>query len=240
MPAKRSESVLYQLLMLVLCLVTLTILAVEALTSLPGEVRLLLRYADDIICAIFFLDFLVSLRSAPNKWRYLYTWGWLDLISSIPTFEVARWGRAARVARIFRVMRSVRVTRILGGLLLTRRAESTFLAASLIGLLLVLASSVAILQVENAQESNIRTASDALWWALTTITTVGYGDRYPITSEGRFVAALLMFAGVGLFGLFSGLLAAWFVAPSSEQEHNELEALRVELREIRTLLEKRK
>jgi voltage-gated potassium channel len=137
-------------------------------------------------------------------------------------------------------MRSVRVTRILGGLLLTRRAESTFLAASLIGLLLVLASSVAILQVENAQESNIRTASDALWWALTTITTVGYGDRYPITSEGRFVAALLMFAGVGLFGLFSGLLAAWFVAPSSEQEHNELEALRVELREIRTLLEKRK
>ena len=151
---------------------------------------------------------------APNRWRYMYTWGWLDLASSIPTLEVARWGRAARVARIFRVLRGVRATKILGSLAVAKRTESTFLAVALVAILLLVGASISILQVETVPESNIKTAENALWWALTTITTVVYGDRFPVTAEGRFVASLLMCAGVGLFGTFSGFLAAWFVAPA--------------------------
>lgn len=76
---------------------------------------------------------------------------------------------------------------------------------------MVLFSSIAILQVEDSPNSNIKSAEDAIWWSYVTITTVGYGDKYPVTTEGRLIAAVLMTAGVGLFGTFTGFLASWFV-----------------------------
>jgi voltage-gated potassium channel len=236
MDQHRGESASYQLFMLALCVYTLLVLAAEALLRPEGQTRLLLDYADTAICVLFLLDFSLCLYHAPDRWRYFRTWGWLDLASSVPAISVARWGRAARAARIFRVLRGVRATKILGALILARRTESTFLAASLGALLLIVAASISILQVETTDESNIKTAGDALWWALSTITTVGYGDRYPVTTEGRFVAALLMCAGVGLFGTLSGFLAAWFVTPASS-DRRDIDALRGEVRELRVLLE---
>lgn len=238
MTARSQESIQYQLFMLALCVYVLVALAAEAIVRPDTETRQLLQYADAAICTVFLLDFTLCLYRAENRWRYLYTWGWLDLASSIPTLGVARWGRAARAARIFRVLRGVRATKILGRLVLAKRAESTFLAAFLIAMLMLMGASISILQVETAAESNIRTADDALWWALSTITTVGYGDRYPVTTEGRVIAALLMCAGVGLFGMFSGFLAAWFVAPSTDRERAELNALTDEVRQLRAMLEK--
>jgi voltage-gated potassium channel len=238
MNSVRRESVPYQLFMLALCVYTLLALAAEVILRPGAEIRSLLEYADTAICAVFLLDFIVCIYRAPNRWRYLYTWGWLDLASSIPTLDVARWGRAARAARIFRVLRGVRATKMLGSLALAKRAESAFLAVTLVAILLLIAASISILQVETEPQSNIRTADDALWWALSTITTVGYGDRYPVTSEGRVVAGLLMCAGVGLFGTLSGFLAAWFVEPAAKQEKTELEALKDEVRQLRALLEK--
>lgn len=238
MTARRAESIQYQLFMLALCVYTLAALAFEVVLRPAAETRALLQYADTAVCGVFLVDFLLCLYRAGNRWRYLYTWGWLDLASSIPAIDIARWGRAARAARIVRVLRGVRATKILGSLVLAKRAESTFLAASLVAILLLVVSGISILQVETASQSNIKTAGDALWWALSTITTVGYGDRYPVTAEGRFVAALLMCAGVGLFGIFSGFLAAWFVAPAANQERGELEALKDEVRQLRAMLEK--
>lgn len=98
--------------------------------------------------------------------------------------------------------------------ILERRAEAMFLAAALISILMVVFSSVAILQFEaEVPGANIKTAEDAIWWAYATMTTVGYGDRYPVTSGGRIVAATLMTAGVGLFGTWTGFVAAWFLSP---------------------------
>ncbi|MBM3452384.1 MAG: two pore domain potassium channel family protein [Bacteroidetes bacterium] len=72
-------------------------------------------------------------------------------------------------------------------------------------------STIRILQVENDPKSNIKTAEDAIWWADVTITTVGYGDKFPVTSEGRIISAILMTTGVGLFGIFTAFVAPWFV-----------------------------
>lgn len=76
---------------------------------------------------------------------------------------------------------------------------------------MIIFSSIAILQVEVDTNSNIKTSEDAIWWAYVTITTVGYGDKFPITTEGRMIVALLMTVGVGLFGTFTAYLASWFV-----------------------------
>lgn len=238
----RPQSAPYQLFMLFLCIVTLAGVAIQVLAQPRDEIRGVLQAADTTACALFFVDFLVSLRRAPDRWRYMYTWGWLDLLSSIPVFDVARWGRAARVARLLRLLRGVRATAILTQVLLMRRRESASLAAGLTLLLLLVAASVLILLVEDSPQSNIRTAEDALWWSVTTITTVGYGDRFPVTTEGRAIATALMGAGVALFGVLSGLLAAWFMegAKAAEQREEAISDLRIlqdEIRQLRAHLE---
>ena len=92
----------------------------------------------------------------------------------------------------------------------------------MIAVLLVIFSAIAILQVEDDPNSNIKTAEDAIWWAYVTITTVGYGDKFPVTTEGRIIAAILMTAGVGMFGTFTAFVASWFVKDNkSIDEKNE-------------------
>lgn len=166
------------------------------------------------------------------------TWGWLDLLSCMPMVDAARFGRIARVVRIFRVIRGLRAAKIIAGAVLVRRAENALLAAVLATLLLVIFCSVAMLLVEISPDSNIRSAEDAIWWSLSTITTVGYGDRFPVTSEGRVIAAFLMLAGVAIFTTISGLLAALFLSPGRREAsemaalQQEISALRQELKQI--------
>lgn len=79
--------------------------------------------------------------------------------------------------------------------------------------------SLAVLSAElSSPDANITNASDALWWTYVTITTVGYGDRYPVTNAGRLVGVLVMTAGVGLFGTLSGFLANTFLSPPKKKE----------------------
>lgn len=230
----------YELFILGLCLYALAALAIDTVVPIGEDTRTLLQWADLLVCAIFFIDFLVSLARAKNRLHYLATWGWIDLASSIPMVDVFRIGRAARVFRIFRVLRGVRATKLIAGFILDRRAEGAFLAAALLSMLLLLSSSVAVLQFEDTPESNIKGAADALWWAFVTITTVGYGDRYPVTAEGRLVGAMLMTAGVGLFGTFSGFVAAWFLAPRAKQQQTEIEHLAAEVAALRAGIESKR
>jgi voltage-gated potassium channel len=227
----------YQLFMLALCVLALVGIVVQNAFRHDPQIELVLDYADFAICVAFGIDFVVSVWRAPKRGRYLITWGWLDILSSIPTLHIARWGRLARIARIGRVLRGLRATRLLGEAILRKRTQSTVAAAALLALMLVIFASTAILHFEVQPDSNIHTAEDAIWWSVATITTVGYGDRYPVTTEGRVVATLLMLAGVGLFGTFSAALAAWFLIPEGQATNTEIAALRDEIASLRTAVE---
>ena len=228
---------LYQLFMLALCVLALGGIVVQNVVRQNPEIEAILDVADFLICIAFGIDFVISFWTAPNRTRYLLTWGWLDLLSSIPMLDAARWGRIARIARITRVLRSIRAARVLSAAILTKRRQSTLLAATLLALVLIVASSTAILHFESPAEANIKTADNALWWAFGTITTVGYGELYPVTTEGRVVAAILMTAGVGLFGAFSAALAAWFLVPEDEATDAEIAAMREEIQTLRETVE---
>jgi len=222
--------------MLVLSLYALLALGAETVLPLTPATRSILDAADVVVCALFFADFVVSWRAAPDRWQYMRTWGWLDLVSSIPTIGLARLGRLARVVRIVRLMRGLRIAKVGIAMLGRRRAQNALLAASLATLFLLVLGAIAVLQFEVDARSNIRTAEDALWWAVTTLTTVGYGDLVPVTSGGRAVATVLMVAGVGLFGVLSGLLASWFVGTSVRVDRRELDAIRAELAALRAAM----
>ena len=158
-------------------------------------------------------------------------------MSSIPAVGFVRWGRAARAARILRVLRGVRSYRTLGGFILARRAQSALLAAILVTILSTVFCAIAVLQLERDGGGNIATGIDALWWAVVTVATVGYGDRVPITPEGRLFALGLMVVGVALFSTVTAFIASWFMAPEEDEQDRELAAIRQELSVIRGMLE---
>jgi voltage-gated potassium channel len=221
----------YEWSMLVLSCYALAALAAQTLLPLPESVSGVLGLADYAVCAAFFVDFVISLRRAEHPGRYFLQWGWLDLLSSIPAIEAFRLARVSRLVRLIRVLRTIRAGRTIGSKLLERRAEGAFASAVALSLLLVVFASVAVLQFE--QGHDIRSANDALWWAISTLTTVGYGDHVPVTIEGRLIAVLLMTAGVALFGVMSGLAATWFLAPARARQAEELEAIRMEIVALR-------
>ncbi len=195
---------------IVLSVYVLAALLAGLLFKLPPEIAHLLGLADNAVCIFFLLEFCIRLYRAERKLAFL-KWGWIDLVASIPQVGWLRAGRTLRLVRLLRILWAFRSTKHLLHHLFRSRVQGTFAAAALVAALMVVFSAIAILQVETRPDSNIKTAEDALWWAYSTITTVGYGDKYPVTGAGRLIAAALMTVGVGLFGTFTGFLASWFV-----------------------------
>lgn len=206
-------------MILILSVFSLLIIAAMELIPMEEETYRLLGMIDLLICVVFFSDFLVQLYKAESRWRYIYTWGWIDLIASIPSVDAFRWARTARIIRILRVLRAIRSIRYMLRILGYYRRRSAMFVTSLVVFLSLAIGSMAILHFElGAEGSNITNAEDALWWAWVTITTVGYGDYSPVSSGGRLVAAVLMFVGVGLFSSLSGLIASWLLDSTKEPE----------------------
>jgi voltage-gated potassium channel len=233
--SERFDLTFFQFLILVLSIYVLVVLFVQAAFPLSAETILLIERIDFVICMIFIYDFFVRLYKAKSKLSFL-KWGWIDLVSSMPMFEFLRWGRLVRIIRILRILRAFRSTKVLLNYLFRNRAKGTFATVALISVVLVLFSSIAILNLENEPESNIKAPSDALWWAFVTITTVGYGDKFPVTHEGRAIAVILMTAGVGLFGTFTAYVASYFLDAEREKEQSEMQELIAEVRALRAQL----
>lgn len=227
----------YELFIFVLALLSLIpfVLAFR-LDELAPQTRSAVLLVDGAVSLVFLADFVRNLALADDRRGYL-KWGWLDFLGSLPALPILRIFRLARVARIVRDSRR-RGRRALLRDYFNRRAESTFWSTVLVALLLLLASSYLILRVEAANpEANIQSAGDALWWALVTVTTVGYGDRVPTTDAGRLLGMLLILTGVGLFGVLTSYLATAFLRRGEEEQESELAEIRAELTEIRRLLQ---
>ena len=213
---------LLNLVVLILSVYVLGALVIDSAYHLPPETSLLLNYIDNGICVFFFIEFCIRFKKADDKLRFM-RWGWIDLVSCIPMIDVLRVGRLLRLIRLLRIVRAFRSTKNFVDHIFANKAQGAFTSVSLIAILLVIFSAIGILQVETDPNSNIKTAEDAIWWAYVTITTVGYGDKFPVTTEGRIIAAILMTAGVGLFGTFTAYVASWFVTENKAEVENSSE-----------------
>jgi len=194
----------------ILSIYVLLSLLIDRFFALPSELSRLIGIIDNLICIIFITDFLSRFFKAKNKLSFM-KWGWIDLISSLPTIAFLRYGRIFRLIRLVRILRAFKSTNQVLTYVFKNKAQGTFTSVAIIAILMIVFAAIGILQVETDVNSNIKTAEDAIWWSYVTVTTVGYGDKFPVTSEGRFIGAILMTTGVGLFGTFSGFIASWFV-----------------------------
>jgi len=234
----------FQVFILFLSVFVLISIIAQMTLNLPADVQQIMRWSDGLICFFFFIDFVIQLKHAPDRWRYFKTWGWIDLLSSIPVASYSQLGRIVRVIRLLRVIRS---TRHLVSVYMRNKVKSSFSFVVFVSIMMLTIGAIAILILEtDVPDANIHDAADAFWWAFVTITTVGYGDYYPVTTEGRVVAAILMTTGVGLFGTFTGFVASWFVEDDSEDQgkhiianlRDDVSSLRQEITELKTLLQK--
>ena len=228
---------IWQVVILFLSIYVLGALFVDTVFHLPKETSKFLNQIDNLICLVFIGDFVFNVITAKSKLEYL-KWGWIDLLSSIPNVQFLRWGRFVRVIRILRVLHSVRSTKVILKFLFLNRSKGAFAAVAMMAFVLIIFSSIAILNFETAPESNIKTASDALWWSFVTITTVGYGDFYPTTTLGRIIAVVLMTAGVGLFCTFTAYVASLFLQEEEKGQEKREDQILAELKSIRERLDR--
>jgi voltage-gated potassium channel len=239
-PGLREHGNAYNIFILVLTIYSLLVMVLLVLPIQPA-VRDLLNVYDNVICVLFLGDFVFNLvGSRPRRAYFVQARGWLDLLGSIPSlgfFQVTALFRLARLSRL------ARITRLLGGnsrkelirdVVDNRGQYAAFITILAAGIVLS-AASILVLQFESADpDANIRTGGDALWWGIVTITTVGYGDRYPVTMLGRATALIVMLAGVGIIGALASILASLLVsstddaaasAPASEATSGEARAV---------------
>lgn len=158
------------------------------------------------VWAAFTFDFLVRLALATDRRSYLWR-HWYDV--ALVLLPLLRPLRLLRLVALLRVLDRSASGSFAGRILVYVLAA----AASLVGL-----GALAVLDAErDSPDANIRSFGDAAWWASTTVTTVGYGDRYPVTGEGRVVAVVLMIAGIGVVGAVTAAVASWILARVAEQ-----------------------
>jgi voltage-gated potassium channel len=221
----------YNLFILALTIFSLTLMVVLLLPGLSTATRVTLQFIDTIICIVFLGDFLSNLRLAPNNRDYfLRQGGWLDLLGSIPSIPglpltaIFRLARLSRLTRIIRFLKA-KDPKDLWADFMANRARSALLVTIFVAIVVITIASVVVLQVETrSPDANIVTGGDAFWWAFVTITTVGYGDQYPVSGLGRFMAMLLMIVGVAIFGVLTSYLSAAFIGPEDEEADDKSEA----------------
>jgi voltage-gated potassium channel len=241
----------YSIFILVLTVLSLVIMGLLLLPLTEATLEAL-RFYDNMICVIFLIDFAVNLATTRPRRDYLITRrGWLDLLGSIPSlgffpasglFRLARLSRLARVGRVLRGDNRRALIRDV----VTNRGEYALFVTVFSAFLVLVVSSVLMTQIESrSPDANITTGGDALWWSFVTITTVGYGDSFPVTGLGRVVAVVVMFAGVGIIGSLASILASVLVpqpepspqagdrAPAGAAMSDELASIRAELVALR-------
>lgn len=168
---------------------------------ITADLRSFLAVVSWTVWAAFGVDFTVRLVLAEERLRYAAS-HWYDVaLLALPMLRPLRLLRLLALARV--------LNRSAAGSLVGRvTAYVVGSAVMAVGL-----AALAVLDVEqDAPDGNIKSLGDALWWASTTVTTVGYGDRYPTTTAGRLIGVGLMIVGIGLVGAVTASIAAWLVA----------------------------
>ncbi len=234
-----------ELPLLILALAMVPLLLIPLLADLGEAVEDAVLAADWFIWAAFVVEYVVRLILSEKRWRFVRQ-HWPNLLIILLPF--LRPLRVVRSARALRLLRLGRLAAFLGKA--TRDGRRLLVRhglhyALLVTLVVMVAAAGLVQAVEEGGGGAIDSFGDALWWSVTTVTTVGYGDMFPVTPAGRGIAAALMVAGIALFGVLTANIAAFFMEHQDGNPDDPIEArldeilLRLEAMEKRAAAEER-
>jgi voltage-gated potassium channel len=202
-------------------LVFLAAYATEVLAEPHAGGRLACETAVNVTWAMFVVDYLVMLTLAPQRGRWFLR-HLLDLAAIALPF--LRPLRLLRLVQLFRVLQHSTGTAVRGRVTVYVVATTA---------LLVFVAALAMYDVEHrAEGATITSFGDGLWWAIVTITTVGYGDLTPVTIEGRLIAAGVMISGIALLGVVTATIASWIIDQVGRRSDEAQAATRRDIREL--------
>ena len=199
-------------------IVFLSAYAWEVLTNAQGGAKEAAELVIGVVWAMFGVDYVVRLVLAPSRGRW-FLHHLPDL--AIIVLPILRPLRLLRLVTLVSIMQRSAGTALRGRITLYTAGSAA---------LLIFTSALAALEAERHEPgSSIQSFGQALWWALTTITTVGYGDTFPVSTQGRSIAALLMIGGVALAGVVTATLASWIVSLVEEESAEQQAATRAQV-----------
>ena len=189
------------------------------------EISQVLRILDFVYAMIFLVDFILRFRHTSDRKHYMLHWGWLDLVTCIPGIPAFRIIRSIFILRNAREIMASTPDEI-ADQARGRIAESVLFVTVFVGLIVITVGSVMIVWVEaDAPGAKITTGADAMWWSLVTVSTVGYGDEYPVTAWGRVIGVFMISVGVALFTTITSYLASNFTDRGAKQQRDQQIAL---------------
>ena len=220
---KELKSTGYELFILLLSLVSIADMVISNFSTYivyDAMVLEVVTITDSLLTVVFLFDFSYRISTTPSKSTYFFkNWGWADLLACVPLL---------RIFRVFRIVRAARLMRTFGlknmiNEVVNNRAGSALYITIFSVIVLAEIAAILVLKAERVNpDANIVTGEDAVWWVFVSITTVGYGDRYPTTSMGRLIGVIVMFCGIALIGVLTSFLASFFLAPAKKKPEAEL------------------
>ena len=218
---------LFDLVVQFLVVISLLSFSLETLPNLSKNQIFILKLIEIVIITIFSIEYLLRIFVTNRKFKYIFSfYGPIDLLTILPfylslTIDL-RSLRALRLLRLFRILKLVRfnkaINRFQEALKIAREEIIIFIFATCIVLYL---SSVGIFFFENAiQPDKFSSVFHSLWWAIVTLTTVGYGDIYPLTLGGRIFTFFILILGLGIVGIPAGLIASALTAVRRKEEND--------------------
>ena len=198
-----------------LILLSIVTFSIETIPNLKPQTVTVL-YAIEVFCVIIFtIEYLLRIYVADSKPRFIFSFfGIIDLLAILPFYLAfgvdLRSLRALRFLRLFRILKLVRYNKAMNHFTSAiKTAKEEILLFIFVTLILIYFSAVGIYYFENqAQPEHFTSIFDSLWWAIITLTTVGYGDVYPITVGGRVFTFFILMIGLGIVAIPTGIISS--------------------------------
>jgi voltage-gated potassium channel Kch len=213
-----EKSLGYEIFIGLLAIISIIDMVILIIPSVSYDTKQVLFIIQAFLTIFFLIDFFYRFFTTKSKRYYFFRdFGWADLLSCWPSYGL-RILRVFRLAKVYRLMKNYGYKRIISEITDNRAQMAIYIVVVLVAIVLQIGGAW-VLRFENQNpDANIKTGGDALWWAFVTITTVGYGDKYPTTPGGRLIGVALMTCGVGIFSVFTGFIANSFLAPKKKEE----------------------
>ncbi len=211
-----------------LIIFSLISIALESLEDLPIWVAHLLRAVEVVTVILFTIEYGLRIAVAERPFRYVFSFfGIIDLLAILPFYLSLganyRALRAVRLVRLFWLFKIVRYTDAFDNIRAALRlVRSELIAFAFIAILVIYVCGVGIYIFEHdTQPEAYRSVFDGLWWAVVTLTTVGYGDVYPVTAGGRIFTGIILFVGLGIIAVPTGLVSSALTSLRRQAQEEE-------------------